>query len=184
MEADVLPYRYGYGGDFSGGASFTIDGEPWAINVGPGECSLTQAIPYENRLNDRVAQTGSRRTGWIDLRGKKECRVDGRTIRIQRKKQTYRWYEELPGLMKFLESLPKDAELRAYSYERNPSIAQLLKFAAEEPGGMDGAIQVLQAQGEKGLSKLRNAMKNKKLAMYQSLIQTLIALAFPDEINE
>jgi hypothetical protein len=86
--------------------------------------------------------------------------------------------------MKFLESLPKDAELRAYSYERNPSIAQLLKFAAEEPGGMDGAIQVLQAQGEKGLSKLRNAMKNKKLAMYQSLIQTLIALAFPDEINE
>jgi hypothetical protein len=113
VERELIPYRYGVGGDFGGGGeSVTIGGERWVLWVGHGECSLSQAVPYVAASGPNQSAQGSRLTKWIDLRGKRELAVDGGVVKLQRRKHAYRWYEELPGLLRFLETLPPEAEVR------------------------------------------------------------------------
>jgi hypothetical protein len=112
-ERDLLPYRYGRGGDFGGSETVRIEGEAWSLSVGPGECSLSQAVAYAWALAPGVTERGSRLTKWIDLRGQRELAVDGEVIKIQRRKHAYRWYGELPDLLQFLGTLPLEAEIRA-----------------------------------------------------------------------
>ena len=113
MERDLLPYRYGAHGDFGGGETVTIDGEGWSLDTGPGECALSQAVPYARESAPGVTHCGSRLSKWIDLRGQRRLAVDGDVIKLQRRKHVYRWYDELPGLLRFFETLPLEAEVRA-----------------------------------------------------------------------
>lgn len=112
-ERKLLPYRYGAGGDFGGGETVRIGGEVWSLTVGPGECSLSQAVPYAQALAPGVTERGSRLAKWVDLRGQSEVAVDGEVIKLQRRKHAYRWYDELPHLLRFLAALPLEAEVRA-----------------------------------------------------------------------
>jgi hypothetical protein len=46
--------------------------------------------------------------------------VDGRVIKLARRKHAYRWYEGLPGLIPFIHSLPKDEGVRVVAQRGNP----------------------------------------------------------------
>jgi hypothetical protein len=111
-QRSVLPYHYGADGDFGGGGTLVIRGEQWSLNVGPGECSLSQFAPAHSPAT-AGQHVPHRLTRWIDLRGQRQLETDGRIIRLSKKKQEYRWYAELPGLLQFYDGVPPEVEVRA-----------------------------------------------------------------------
>lgn len=161
-EKDVLPFRYGADGDFGGGENVSIRGEWWTLEVGSGQCSLTF-------VNGRV-------TKWIDLRGETKLEVDGRTIKLQRKKQEYRWYHELPGLLRYFEGLPQDAEVRTWSVNTPVATREIIRIADEEPGGMETAVEILAEQGEKGRRKIADAAGSPRFAEMRATALQLLSL--------
>jgi hypothetical protein len=161
-EREVLPFRYGADGDFGGGQSVVIDGQTWSLQVGSGECSLTFA--------------SGRVTKWIDLRGQSMLQTDGRPIRLQRRKQDYRWYGEMPGLLRYFQSLPQGAEVRTWSINAPVPIGEVLRIADEEPGGVDAALEILIEQREKGRHKLAEAAENPRFANVRPTALSLLSL--------
>lgn len=173
-QKDLLSFRYGADGDFGGSESVVIGGECGALQVGPGVCSLTFTSGA-----DSVAKTGQmlprRVTKWIDLRGESTLKTDDRVITLQRKKQEYRWYGEMPGLLAYFASLPKDAEVRTWSVSAPVAIRELLRIADEEAGGMDAAAEILAEQGEKGRRKLAEAAENRRFRDSRAVALSLLS---------
>jgi len=174
-EREVLPFRYGADGDFGGGESVVIGGECASLQVGSGECSLTFTSGADSK-----AETGRmlprRVTKWIDLRGQSTLQTDNRVIRLQRKKHEYRWYVEMPGLLAYFRSLPKDSEVRTWSVSAPVAIREVLRIADEEPGGMDAALEILVEQGEKGRRKLAEAAENARFGDLRPVALSLLSL--------
>lgn len=113
MQKPVLPYRYGADGDFGGGQTVKIGGENWIMNLGAGECSLSQVAPVQTQPS--CFGGAQRLTKWLDLRGQRRLETDAGIIRLSARKQEYRWYAELPGLLQFLTDVPPEMEVRASS---------------------------------------------------------------------
>ena len=112
MQRHVLPYRYGANGDFGGGETVSINGAVWSLDLGAGECSLSQALPVESQTSP--GHPGSWRLNKLmDLRGQSQLQTDDRIIKFSRRKQEFRWYAELPGLVQFFEGLRPDVDVRA-----------------------------------------------------------------------
>lgn len=170
-EQEVLPYRYGANGDFGGGQTVMIDGEQWVLHVGAGECSLSQERPFRDGI-----ENGSRLMKWIDLRGQPSFQVDDGVIKLSRKKQEFRWYNEMPGLLRFLEGLPVNEEVAAWAAQGPLSIGELLRIADEEPGGVDVVVEMLSQQREKWITKMRQALEAPSHRSRRELIQLVLSM--------
>lgn len=112
-QVDVLSFRYGADGDYAGGESVRIRGETWALSVGWGECSLSQSMQFVKVIAPGYSRTTGRRTKWIDLRLENFLQADDRVIKLSRRRVEVRWYQELPGLLEFLEGVSEQGEIRA-----------------------------------------------------------------------
>ena len=110
-QRSVLPYCYGADGDFGGAATVEIGGERWSLTLGAGQCSLSHSVPAQSEAPPLPVR--HRLTKWLDLRGNRELQTDAGIIKLSRRKQEFRWYSELPGVLEFLGGVPLEMEVRA-----------------------------------------------------------------------
>lgn len=102
-------------------------------------------------------------------------------LKINRKKQPLRWFDELPRIIEFLERQEKDAVVSFLFVWGTPSISELIRMAAEEPGGDDAAIEVLGGMGEQGRQKLLKKLKDNRMKSRYGVIVHLLMLIFPSD---
>lgn len=114
-ESEVLPFCYGLDGDFAGGETVQINGEWWCIEVGPGRCELSRDQLIETEIFPGIVGSNSRSVAWLDLRGKSEYQVDGRLLKLSRRKHPFKWYDAVPKIEAFLMALDQDEPVQSFS---------------------------------------------------------------------
>jgi hypothetical protein len=181
----IIPYRYIYkitrfmgleNLDIKGVGITTgvlIDGKCYSISGGNGECVLEEMAQTSLGKWDKVKS--------IDIRDKKRIATDAwGDILISKRKVPFNLHEELPKLIEFLEGA-NDREVKVFSYDKTPSIKELLSMASEGMGVNDWAIEEFSNRGEEGKKQLIEILKQNTLKEYHLTAAQLLFLVFPGE---
>ena len=138
-QLDILPFRYSYELRFMGrddmrkkgtGAisGIKIDGEPYSICGGNGECYLRKSV----QTGDSACEER------IDIRRESRIRTDEwGDIKITRRKIPFTLLERLDACIEFLE-LVSDSRMALYSYESKPTLHQIVAQMSEGGGAATG----------------------------------------------
>jgi hypothetical protein len=177
---DVLPFRYSFevrmlgrkdmitkgSGAVSG---ILIGGEPHMISGGNGECYLTKSV--------RTAG-GAHTEERTDVRRKRRIETDEwGDIKITRRKIPFTLPERLDACISFLESL-FDEQIRLYSYDRAPTLHEILEEMSEGSGGDDFAVEEVHRRGPETRAELLKALSENSLRKFRPAIIQLLLLCF------
>jgi hypothetical protein len=183
QDQEFLPYRYSTEERMMGrddlvvkgtgtASGFHIDGKPYSITGGVGECYLKELI----FVREGKWEFGQR----IDVRGKKRIVTDDwGDIKISRTKVPFTLPEELSRLIKFLKG-SSDLFVRIYSYH-NPSFKELLMEAADAMGADDAVMEMLHQRGDKGKKQLIDALTRKQYQEYRHIVIRFLLTMYSDE---
>jgi len=158
-------------------SGFKIDGVTHAIHGGDGECILTRYEPLPDGSGSLQEQ--------IDVSDRKRVQTDDwGEIKIRRRKMKYTFPQILPDAIAFLERVDEH-QVRLYSYDKLPTLRELLQAFSEAGGGDDWAIEELGRQGADGRAQLIDALEDRKLRKYvPAIVQLLILLHRDAETDE
>lgn len=149
-----------------------IGGEPHSITGGNGQCYLAKCVQDVD---------GAPSQERIDLRKLRKIETDQwGEIRISRKKIPFTLPRRLDECIEFLDSVP-DQTIRLFSYDRMPTLRQILDEMIEGFGGDDFAIEEICRRGAETRAELLSALNNQSLRKYRAAIIQLLLLCYPSD---
>jgi hypothetical protein len=179
-DRQLLPYRYSLeirmmGRDDmktrgTGTVSFPANGRVCRITGGVGECIFEEWVQAPDGTGHVVKP--------VDVRDKRRIASDWGDVKISRRKVESTLPDELASLIRFLEAAP-DAAVRVYSYDKTPTLTDILREAAEGSGGDYWAGEELSRLGESGKRQLLEALGQSRYRKHRGTIIGLLFTVFP-----
>lgn len=157
----------------SGGCSgFKIGGKFHSICGGNGEC-LLQRMEISDDGSGYVAEC-------IDVRERTTIETDEwGDIKVSRRKIDFSLPETLADCISFLESVP-DNVIDLFSFDKPPTLQDLLREFEEGSGGNDWAIEEVGRNAAKWQGELLAAVTDKQFSKHRAGVVHLLLICFPD----